>query len=287
MNQKVLRYIIVAFVCAMLFNMIPNEKNPIKDMWMFVSFGVLLYYTYENSNIKSFVISEQFDNSNNIVNTDTTKVDTSNNTVEKSVIELPSSNTLKNLSEKINELKKIKEERILEEQKAIQERDVELEKIRKEMAELDAIKAEKQKLLTSKLSNEMKDGDSCDCNKKLENVLIKYLSAGKYIDEHGLVQNLLESDMKYNQLDPTLLQPLGSYDKTFTNKWNHGFTYLSTDKWAAPLRQTGPCKVEKQCPVCPVATAGYPTNLMEFDESRKALPPDNISIDYIKEKLNA
>jgi hypothetical protein len=125
-------------------------------------------------------------------------------------------------------------------------------------------------------------------DQKIEEAIMKYLSKGKYIDERGMISNIINSDMKYNQINPELLQPLGSYDNSFTNKWNQGFTYLSTDKWAPPKSQTQPiCKTEKQCPICPVTTSGYPLGLMDFDNSRKILGPDNINIDYIKERLNS
>jgi len=45
------------------------------------------------------------------------------------------------------------------------------------------------------------------------------------------------------------------------------------------------CKVEKQCPVCPSLTKGYPVRVKEFDLARKILPPDVINEEYIREKL--
>ena len=92
--------------------------------------------------------------------------------------------------------------------------------------------------------------------------------------------------MAYNQLTPDQMQPLGSYDKTFTNKWNHGFTYLDTSRWAPPSRNPPVCKTEARCPVCPVSTSGYPVDVLEYDDTRKVMPPDNININYIKDQLN-
>jgi len=115
--------------------------------------------------------------------------------------------------------------------------------------------------------------DSCDCDAKVERII------NEYVKKKG-------DDQPYNQLTPQQMEPLGSYDKTFTNKWDHGFTYLDTSKWAPPQRNTPVCKTEMRCPVCPVSTAGYPVSVLEYDESRKVLPPDNININYIKEQLN-
>lgn len=128
--------------------------------------------------------------------------------------------------------------------------------------------------------------DSCDCESKIEKVLDKYIKKGKYIDDRGMVQNIADGDMMYNQLNPEQMQPLGTYDKTFTNKWNHGFTYLDTSKWSVPAQRAPVCKAEKTCPVCPVTTSGYPLNVLDYDTARKVMPPDNINVDYINDKLN-
>jgi hypothetical protein len=116
--------------------------------------------------------------------------------------------------------------------------------------------------------------DSCNCDAKVESIIDKYMKKKS------------ESDMQYNQLTPEQMQPLGSYDNTFTNKWDHGFTYLNTSKWAPPQRNSPVCKTEAKCPVCPVTTAGYPVGVLEYDESRKVMPPDNINVNYIKDQLN-
>jgi hypothetical protein len=35
---------------------------------------------------------------------------------------------------------------------------------------------------------------------------------------------------QYNQLTPEQMQPLGSYDKTISNKWDNTYTLLNTSK---------------------------------------------------------
>lgn len=116
--------------------------------------------------------------------------------------------------------------------------------------------------------------DSCDCDAKVEKIIDTYMK------KKG------DDDMKYNQLTPEQMQPMGTYDNTFTNKWDHGFTYLNTSKWAPPQRKTPVCKTDARCPVCPVATLGYPVGVLEYDDSRKVMPPDNINVNYVKEQLN-
>jgi len=101
---------------------------------------------------------------------------------------------------------------------------------------------------------------------------------------NGIIKNIIDSDMIYNQLDISMLQSLGSYDNTFTNKWDKGYTYLDTNKWNVPKVQiSNPPNINN---IVSSLTPGYPINLLEFDNSRKVLGPDKINLQYIKEKLN-
>jgi len=83
---------------------------------------------------------------------------------------------------------------------------------------------------------------------------------------------------KYND-DSTFtdqsLVPLGKNGNGFTNEWDHDYILLNTDKWAPALKPTPVCKTEKQCPVCPNLTSGYPLMLRDFDSSRRVTPPIN------------
>ena len=74
------------------------------------------------------------------------------------------------------------------------------------------------------------------------------------------------------------LVPLGQNGNGFTNEWDHDYVLLNTDKWAPALKPTPVCKTEKQCPVCPNLTSGYPLMLRDFDSSRRVTPPINANI---------
>jgi hypothetical protein len=141
--------------------------------------------------------------------------------------------------------------------------------------------SEMLKKLASKLDNNDND---CNCEKKVNEAVNKYLKNGKYIDDNGIIQNIINSDMIYNQLDVNMLQSLGSYDNTFSNKWDKGYTYLDTSKWAVPKVPIAPPPNMNN--VQSSLTNGYPLNLLEFNNSRKVLGPDNINLNYIKDKLN-
>ena len=94
------------------------------------------------------------------------------------------------------------------------------------------------------------------------------------------------NEMKYSQLNKDFHVPLGQYTTDFNNDFEYGYSYLNTNKWSVPLPKVPVCKSEKKCPVCPVTTTGYPVDLKDWNTSRKMLPPDNINIDYVKDKLN-
>ena len=112
------------------------------------------------------------------------------------------------------------------------------------------------------------------------------LNEGKYIDNYGFIQNMIDNDMKYSIYTPKQHEQLGTYDQSFTNKWDHDYVLLNTDKWRPPIgHHMYKCKTEQKCQVCPTLTKGYPLNLKEFNNARKIMPPDIINIDYINEKL--
>jgi CheY-like chemotaxis protein len=126
--------------------------------------------------------------------------------------------------------------------------------------------------------------NECNCENKVKEAVEKYLKNGKYIDDNGIIKNIINSDMIYNQLDISMLQSLGSYDNSFSNKWDKGYTYLDTSKWSVPKVQIPPPPNINN--ILSSLTPGYPINVLEFDTSRKVLGPDNINLQYIKEKLN-
>lgn len=152
----------------------------------------------------------------------------------------------------------------------------------------------KRRTKNMKKTLQLTDSDSED-----ENVdfFKKMNSQGKYLDRNGFVQNKMDhttdssNDMKYTMLTPTQHEQLGTYDSTFTNAWDNEYTLLNTDKWKPALthathrEQANKLAPSQSCGVSPVLTSGYPVRLKDFDLARKVLPPDNINIDYIKEKL--
>ena len=141
--------------------------------------------------------------------------------------------------------------------------------------------SEMLKQLANKLDT---NNNECNCENRVKEAVDKYLKNGKYVDDNGMIKNIIDSDMIYNQLDISMLQSLGSHDNTFSNKWDKGYTYLDTNKWNVPKVQiSNPPNINN---IVSSLTPGYPINLLEFDNSRKVLGPDKINLQYIKEKLN-
>ena len=93
------------------------------------------------------------------------------------------------------------------------------------------------------------------------------------------------SDMKYSQLGRSMHEPLGKYNKDFSNNFEYGYSYLNTDKWSVPMYRPPVCKSDESCKVCSSNTTGYPVDVKEWHSSSKILPPDNINLEYIN-KLN-
>jgi hypothetical protein len=128
--------------------------------------------------------------------------------------------------------------------------------------------------------------ESRELSPLMKNYLKSMLKEGKYIDDFGFIKNMTDNDMKYSMYRHKDHEMLGTNDPTFTNKWNNDYVLLNTDKWRPTINHNMyKCKQEVKCQVCPSMTSGYPVKLKEFDMARKILPPDNINVDYINEKL--
>ena len=154
---------------------------------------------------------------------------------------------------------------------------------------LELSKNNKLKILINEIMNENENKIDETINNeevRTKKYIDTLIGKNKYFDNNGLVKNVLESDMKYSNLTLEQMEKLGEYDNTFSNNWQNDYILLNTDKWRPPVGNQYKCKTEKTCPVCPSLTHGYPVNVREFNNVKKILPPDNISVDYINDKLN-
>ena len=124
------------------------------------------------------------------------------------------------------------------------------------------------------------------CNDpNVANFIKQLMSQGKYYNSNGFISNITEGTMKYSQYGPEKLMKLGENDSTFNNSWDNDYVLLNTDRWRPPFSHSD-YKKQSFCIPCGNQTSGYPTNLKDFYNVSRIMPPDNISINYINDVLN-
>lgn len=90
-----------------------------------------------------------------------------------------------------------------------------------------------------------------------------------------------------NELPYTDYNHLPMADSYKPSDFEYGDSFLPPEKWYPQPPFPPLCVSEKRCQVCPVFTTGTPVDVKEWNSSRRIMPPDNINIDYIKDKLNS
>lgn len=86
-----------------------------------------------------------------------------------------------------------------------------------------------------------------------------------------------DNDMAYNELPADMMKPLGEIDTSYT--------FMPPWKWWPPKARPPVCVSDKKCEPCPVTTIGAPTDVKDWDSSRRVTPGLGINIPYIQ-KLN-
>jgi hypothetical protein len=89
-------------------------------------------------------------------------------------------------------------------------------------------------------------------------------------------------EMSLNYIDFNTLPNSSS-----TDIFSPGHSYLPPINWYPTPAHPPVCVTEKQCPVCPVYTEGTNIDLLNWDNSRRISPPDNINTQFIESKLNS
>jgi hypothetical protein len=89
--------------------------------------------------------------------------------------------------------------------------------------------------------------------------------------------NNYDNDMMYNELPEDMMKPLGDIDTSYT--------FMPPWKWWPPRARPPVCVSEKKCEPCPVTTVGTPTDVKDWDISRRVTQGLGINIPYIQ-KLN-
>lgn len=99
--------------------------------------------------------------------------------------------------------------------------------------------------------------------------------------------SLYTNDFQYVTQPPEYYEPLGKPDATMRFDFEHGFTYLNTDKWTVPQRHPPVCISNAKPNVCPITLGGQQyVSVREFHDAQRIMPYDNINVRYIQDKLN-
>jgi hypothetical protein len=92
----------------------------------------------------------------------------------------------------------------------------------------------------------------------------------------------INNDMPYN--DYNHLPIPTNY---VTPQQDFGYSFLPPEKWYPQPPNPPICVSEKECPVCPIYTGGTDLSAMQWNDSLRVTPPDNINTSYVTEKLNS
>jgi hypothetical protein len=95
-----------------------------------------------------------------------------------------------------------------------------------------------------------------------------------------------ENDVMKNEYVYTDYNNFPLWDMT-PESYEPGFSYMPPMKWYPTPAHPPVCVATKQCPVCPINTSGLATDLKEWHQSRRVMPPDNINTAFIRDKLNS
>ncbi len=94
--------------------------------------------------------------------------------------------------------------------------------------------------------------------------------------------DVITSDMKYT--DYNHLPLADGYD---SRDYEYGYSFLPPEKWYPQPPFPPVCVTNKRCDVFPMFTTGSNLDLKEWNSSLRVSAPDNINVDYIREKLNS
>jgi hypothetical protein len=116
-----------------------------------------------------------------------------------------------------------------------------------------------------------------------------YQAILKRLDEQGVQQNgsrvsdgTLNDERAYSSFHQ--LPMPDNYDK---DAFEYGDSFLPPEKWYPQPPIPPVCVSEKQANVCPMLTTGAPSDVKEWNSSRRITGPDNINVKYVKDKLNS
>jgi hypothetical protein len=97
-----------------------------------------------------------------------------------------------------------------------------------------------------------------------------------------LNDGVLKDESKFSYIDFNSIP-----QTTNTGSFEYGYSFLPPAQWYPVPAHPPVCVSDQKCPVCPVYTTGTNVELKEWDNSRRIMPPDEINVNAIEQKLNS
>jgi hypothetical protein len=103
------------------------------------------------------------------------------------------------------------------------------------------------------------------------------------MDNFGIID---DGEMRYTQSAPGSEKPLADRLRTMPRSV-YGEVFVDPEAWYPPALRPPICVTNTTCPVQPIYINNDTMDLLQWDESRRITPPDNIHTQYVEEMLNS
>lgn len=130
--------------------------------------------------------------------------------------------------------------------------------------------------------------ESCNCDDIANKAITKFLTNRRILDKNGMLHYADDyfGDMGYSQLRLDNYIPLGASGDGVYDKWDLAeYSIVNTNRWKPSEKNTSKCSSDILPEPQPIGNK-VPLNLQNWNYSKKVMPPDQININYINEKLN-
>jgi len=108
-----------------------------------------------------------------------------------------------------------------------------------------------------------------------------YSSSDDVISQKRMIKDTLDNELAYSDYNHL---PVGvGYKST---DYEYGYNFLPPEKWYPQPVRPPICVTDKRSPVCPLTADGTPTDVKEWNASRRISPPEMVNVRYVDEQLN-
>lgn len=104
----------------------------------------------------------------------------------------------------------------------------------------------------------------------------------KGLDVHKRIEGDLDNELNYSDYNHL---PVAEGYKS--HDYEYGYSFIPPERWYPENPRAPICVTSKRENVCPMFTQGAPADVKEFFAASRITPPDQINVDYVKDKLNS